>query len=305
MKAFVISKYGTKPLWQQVLKPSLLSHQVLIKVRYAPVNPSDIYYSLGIYGIKKALPTQLGMEGVGEVVEGKQKGKLVAFLPARSVGSWAEYVAANENDIYEVANEIQGSMAIINPFTVLGFQERAKQFKSILFSSARSSTAIQGIKLFKELGKDVWAISKENKDYVNTILDDENLISNVQKNIKDKTIFFDSTSGDKAGTILTSLPGNSVLVNYGSSTAAYIGKINPNQLIFNGKSVEGFWMHNYYTSLTRQQKEVAFNYINSKLDTVFKSDIYQIVKPQDISGEELYKLQSQTRGQGKILLEFK
>ena len=56
---------------------------MLIKVKYAPVNPSDIYYSLGIYGIKKAVPTHLGMEGVGDVVEGKMKGKLVSFLPAR------------------------------------------------------------------------------------------------------------------------------------------------------------------------------------------------------------------------------
>ena len=87
-------------------------------------------------------------------------------------------------------------MAVVNPFTVLGFKERAKQYKSILFSSARSATAITGIRLFREFGKDVYAISKENRDHVITFLDDENLIPTIQKNIKEKTIFFDSTSGD-------------------------------------------------------------------------------------------------------------
>jgi hypothetical protein len=29
----------------------------MIKVKYAPVNPSDIYYALGIYGFKKNVPT--------------------------------------------------------------------------------------------------------------------------------------------------------------------------------------------------------------------------------------------------------
>lgn len=32
-------------------------------------------------------------------------------------------------------------------------------------------------------------------------------------------------------------------------------------------------MHNYYVSLSKSQKEVAFKYINSKLNTVFKSDV--------------------------------
>ena len=34
-------------------------------MRYAPINTSDIYFSKGVYGIKKPLPAIIGFEGSG------------------------------------------------------------------------------------------------------------------------------------------------------------------------------------------------------------------------------------------------
>lgn len=34
-------------------------------MKHAAINPSDIHYSRGVYGIKKELPAILGFEGVG------------------------------------------------------------------------------------------------------------------------------------------------------------------------------------------------------------------------------------------------
>jgi NADPH:quinone reductase-like Zn-dependent oxidoreductase len=33
----------------------------------APINPSDVYYSKGIYGYRKPLPSIIGFEGAGEI----------------------------------------------------------------------------------------------------------------------------------------------------------------------------------------------------------------------------------------------
>ena len=38
-------------------------------MKYAPINPSDKHYGLGVYGVKRPLPTIIGFEGSGEVVE--------------------------------------------------------------------------------------------------------------------------------------------------------------------------------------------------------------------------------------------
>jgi NADPH:quinone reductase-like Zn-dependent oxidoreductase len=38
-------------------------------MNFAPINPSDKHFGLGVYGIKRSLPTVLGFEGCGEIVE--------------------------------------------------------------------------------------------------------------------------------------------------------------------------------------------------------------------------------------------
>jgi NADPH:quinone reductase-like Zn-dependent oxidoreductase len=40
----------------------------LIGVEFSPVNPSDLLLARGIYGIRPALPTVIGGEGVGRVI---------------------------------------------------------------------------------------------------------------------------------------------------------------------------------------------------------------------------------------------
>src|SRR5258708_11498616 len=44
-------------------------NQVLIGVEFAPLNPSDLLLARGIYALHPALPTVIGNEGVGRVLE--------------------------------------------------------------------------------------------------------------------------------------------------------------------------------------------------------------------------------------------
>ena len=43
-------------------------NQVLISVEFSPLNPSDLLLARGIYGIRPVLPTVIGNEGVGRVL---------------------------------------------------------------------------------------------------------------------------------------------------------------------------------------------------------------------------------------------
>jgi NADPH:quinone reductase-like Zn-dependent oxidoreductase len=36
---------------------------------YSPINPSDLYLALGVYGYRPKLPVTLGFEGIGEIVD--------------------------------------------------------------------------------------------------------------------------------------------------------------------------------------------------------------------------------------------
>ena len=44
-------------------------NQVLIGVEFSPINPSDLLLANGMYALRPALPTVIGNEGVGRVLD--------------------------------------------------------------------------------------------------------------------------------------------------------------------------------------------------------------------------------------------
>ena len=70
--------------------------EVLIRMKAAPINPADINFVQGVYGVKPVLPhSRAGLEGCGVVQESRAEGfrKDDEVILLRGVGSWSEYVA--------------------------------------------------------------------------------------------------------------------------------------------------------------------------------------------------------------------
>ena len=70
--------------------------EVLIRMKAAPINPADINFVQGVYGVKPVLPhSRAGLEGCGMVQESRAEGfrKDDEVILLRGVGSWSEYVA--------------------------------------------------------------------------------------------------------------------------------------------------------------------------------------------------------------------
>src|SRR5271154_3741653 len=99
-------------------------NQVLIGVEFSPVNPSDLLLARGIYGIRPALPTVVGGEGVGRVLavgagaENVKVGdRVVAPL---SSFTWRERMVISAEGLFALpadADPQQLSMLAINPPT--------------------------------------------------------------------------------------------------------------------------------------------------------------------------------------------
>ena len=53
MRAVHIQKYGRMPQIASTLIPPRKEGQFLIQMKYAPINPSDLFFYLGLYGIRK------------------------------------------------------------------------------------------------------------------------------------------------------------------------------------------------------------------------------------------------------------
>ena len=97
--------------------------QVLIRVEYSPVNPSDLLQIRGLYGVRPKLPATMGGEGIGKIlavgsgVEQVNVGDRV-LLP-RGVSAWQNYVTAPASDLFVVpdGDPQQLSMLAVNPPT--------------------------------------------------------------------------------------------------------------------------------------------------------------------------------------------
>src|SRR5580658_3830865 len=124
-------------------------NQVLIGVEFSPVNPSDLLLARGIYGIRPALPTVIGGEGVGRVLavgaglENVKVGDRV--LAPLSSFTWRERMVIPANGLFALppgADPQQLSMLAINPPTAALLLSEFVNLKSgdwVVQNSANSS----------------------------------------------------------------------------------------------------------------------------------------------------------------------
>src|ERR1700722_17399299 len=99
-------------------------NQVLIGVEFSPIDPSDLSLARGIYGVHPALPTVIGNEGVGRVLNlgvGGQNVKVGdrVLAPTGSF-TWRERMVISADGLFALppdADPRQLAMLAINPPT--------------------------------------------------------------------------------------------------------------------------------------------------------------------------------------------
>lgn len=112
MRSITLLKYAEKWRLRAVPLPAFSPNDLLIKVLYAPINPSDLYFSYGVYGVRPPPPITLGMEGVGIVTEvgkdvsEKYLNQKVAFMVKNeNFGSFAEFTVSNPRNVMVLKEE--------------------------------------------------------------------------------------------------------------------------------------------------------------------------------------------------------
>ncbi|MCI3860444.1 alcohol dehydrogenase catalytic domain-containing protein [Lactococcus garvieae] len=126
-QSFIYESYG---LPHQVLKlkekcqPHLHPQELLVKMFYAPVNPSDLIPMTGAYAHRISLPATAGYEGVGLVADvgSALSRKLIGqrVLPLEGEGTWQSFVkcpASHAFFVPESLDSISASQLYINPLT--------------------------------------------------------------------------------------------------------------------------------------------------------------------------------------------
>lgn len=149
-------------------------------MKYAPINPSDLHFYLGRYGIKKENFPIMGFEGSGIVYHADDpslKGKTVSVLANKTNGTYGEYICSNLDEVIvwpkeSKLNEQEISMCMVNPLSVLGMVNLIKKagVKTVLLSAATSNTSKMIAKLVKKNHPDFQVLGMSRSEKYDTDL---------------------------------------------------------------------------------------------------------------------------------------
>jgi NADPH:quinone reductase-like Zn-dependent oxidoreductase len=257
--------------------PQPTDSQVLIKVRLAAINPSDVMFIKGLYGQPRRRGQPAGFEGVGEVVAaggeaGKTLvGKRVAFATGRTYwGSWAEYAVAEAVScipLEEGVRDEDGAALIVNPLTALAMFDivREEGEKAFVLTAAASQLCKLMMGVAREEGfrpiaivrrSDQEALLKEvgATHVLNAAAPDfQTRLSEVCKAERPR-ILLDAVTGPLAAQIFHVMPRRARWVIYGRLDPEPTMIQEPGQFIFMLKRIEGFWLSEWMATVTPERR---------------------------------------------------
>eukprot|EP01017_Pseudomicrothorax_dubius_P042073 TRINITY_DN681_c0_g1_i1.p1 TRINITY_DN681_c0_g1~~TRINITY_DN681_c0_g1_i1.p1 ORF type:complete len:340 (-),score=114.65 TRINITY_DN681_c0_g1_i1:142-1161(-) len=248
--------------------PTLGAGQVLIKVAYSTINPSDLGTLFGKYPHTKD-PNNFvpGFEASGTVVQAGEGGpgaelvgKKVAFFAGANTnwGAWAEYTIAYAAACIPLSDSFDLVLAaapFVNPLTVISMVETIIQHgaTSIVQTAANSALGKMLIRLCREKGiKTINVVRKDSIiDELRSIGGDEVLnsespdfIEKLRAAVKhyDPKLLFDAVAGDLTTKILKELPKDSIAFVYGALSGFTVNNVEVTELLFQGKEIRGFYL---------------------------------------------------------------
>lgn len=127
MKAFMFDTTGEPSevlAFRDMPDPQAGPGELVVRVRLAPVHPSDLHFMRGRYGRRPSLPASPGIEAVGVVeqlgagVTGPPPGTRVVLVNV--IGTWRERVVCSPEQVVPVPEQLSdetAAQAIVNPVT--------------------------------------------------------------------------------------------------------------------------------------------------------------------------------------------
>nr|WP_319948990.1 zinc-binding dehydrogenase [uncultured Shimia sp.] len=243
--------------------------QVLIRLRVASVNPSDLHFIKGEYGQPRIKGNPAGFEGCGDVVSAGAGaegliGKRVSFAVALGCsGAWAEYAVTNAINCIPLrpdVSDIDGAAQIVNPLTAMAMVDIARQDgEAFVVSAATSQLGKLMVSLGKDLGLKPIAIVRR-EDAVAPLKDmgaaevlvtsDPDMLAkfaDVSKALKPR-VFLDAVSDQLSEQIFAAMPNKARWISYGKLNPVPPKLTQMGQFIFMGKRIEGFWLTSWMMS---------------------------------------------------------
>lgn len=308
--------------------PPLKPGQVLVKMLAAPVNPSDLVYLLGKYGLPPQESAYVGFEGCGIVVDANAglygkwlKGKRVAVSAQPGIdGVWANYAITKANYCLPVRKDIaddQAATIIVNPCTSVCMVERAIELgaKAIVVNAAASQVGkgviryakMSGIKTIATVRSDanVTVLEKLGADQVllTTSEDYQEQLKHYCREFK-ATVLLDAVASEDTPTVLKAMPNHSTAIVYGRLTETHDplgGLFSVADVIFRDIRIEGFWLATFIGKASPWQ----VYRLSQKVQKLFAEGVFQTDIYKTVGFEDFYQAldhYAENKSDGKVIL---
>jgi NADPH2:quinone reductase len=323
MKAIVVEAFGGPEVLQlkDIRPPEIDDEQVLIKVEATSVNFADVQTRKGLYHAAGKPPLIPGLDVAGTIE--KIGGKITRFKTGQRViafpkhGSYAEYVAADENLVYALPDSIDWITAAACPvvtftsYKLLVDVGRLQPGESVLIHAASGGIGTMSIQLAKLLGasKVIGTVGSAHKMSIVTEAGADAVIVTEQHDFVSEVL--DMTEGKGVDLVLDSIAGQVTrksldclarygrLVNFGNASGE-VGVVETRDLHASCRAVLGFSLgttRNYRPDLLRDTAEKVLELIASNQLKVMVGHTFPLGE-----AEKAHELIESRQHTGKIVL---
>jgi NADPH:quinone reductase-like Zn-dependent oxidoreductase len=308
--------------------PELQSGEVLVKVMAAPVNPSDLVYLMGKYGVPPVEGAYAGFEACG-IVEKANAGWFGRYLTGKRVavfatpgkdGVWAKYAAVKATASMPVRKELsdaQASTLLVNPATSVCLVERAIQLgaKAVVLNAAASQVGKGVIRYAQQMGiKTIATVRSESNRAILQEMGATEVLLTTDEQYKEQlkqatqqyhaTVLLDAVADSDTAILLNNMPARSTAIVYGrlaDTHKRYGGTYGVSDVIFRDVKVEGFWLAHYIRRAGALKTWMLGRKVQRLFaEGVFDTDIYG--QFNNLEFPEVIDHYAQHKSDGKVIL---
>lgn len=294
--------------------------EVLVRMLAAPINPADLNFVQGNYGVTPELPAVSGIEGCGEIVESRVEGFSVGdrVIFVERVGTWQSHLVCGAEKVLRISDGIdvlQGAMLKVNPLTAWCILKHFAELEPgdwVIQNAANSGVGQCVIQIARELGlRTINVVRREGLEAElldlggdHVLLDDGDLVEKVRAICGDSMpkLASNSVGGDSALRLMDALCDEGVHVTFGAMSMRSL-KVPNKFLIFKRIRLEGLWVTKWLERASRAEMEevyaelgalVEVGKLKQPVDSVFGVDDFGAAVAR--SGE--------SRRDGKVLFRW-
>ncbi|MDR7131918.1 NADPH:quinone reductase-like Zn-dependent oxidoreductase [Algoriphagus sp. 4150] len=242
--------------------PEPKAHEVQIEVKARNINPSDLMFIRGRYGIQPDLPSSAGFEAAGIVSKADAEGtfpvgtRVMFTAQGTNMGTWREFIVLPVKQVIPMPEGMSfevACQAFVNPVTAVAMVNKSglKAGEWLLITAGASAFGKFAIQVAKNKGIKVACTVRHDEQkkrlanlgadlVINT--EKEELKNVIRENVGEGvSVVFDAVGGELGAEALSCIKKFGTMYVFGMLSMQNL-PLNTGMMIFKEVKIEGFWL---------------------------------------------------------------